>query len=103
MNIILEKEAENFFEKNKFNVVKRAFVNKKENLKKLKLKFPWIMKVSSPKIIHKYKAGGIIMNIKSVSQAEKSFKKLKKLPGFEGTVIQEMISGQKLILGLKNT
>ena len=103
MRVILEKEAEEFLENQGFTVVKRAFVKNSYQIDALKLKFPWIMKVSSPKIIHKYKAGGIIMNIKNKKQAKKAFNKLKKLPGFQGTVIQEMISGQKLILGLKNT
>jgi len=103
MGIILEKEAEDFLEKQGFSVVKRAFVRQQKDLDRINLSFPWIMKVSSPKIVHKYKAGGIVMNIKSLSESKNAFDKLKKLPGFEGVVIQEMISGQKLILGLKNT
>ncbi len=103
MKRVLEKEAENFLENQGFNVVKRTFVKQEQEINKLNLKFPWIMKISSPKIIHKYKAGGIIMNIKNKEQAKQAFNKLKKLSGFQGVVIQERANGQKLILGLKNT
>ena len=61
------------------------------------------MKVYSKKIIHKNKANGIILNIKNLSQAKHAFIKLSKLKGFQGTIIQEQIKGQELILGLKST
>ena len=103
MKIILEKGAEDFLEKNQFSVVNRNFIKNKSQLKNIKLSFPWVMKVYSKKIIHKNKANGIILNIKSPSQAEHSFNKLSKLKGFQGTMIQEQIKGQELILGLKST
>ena len=103
MKIILEKEAEDFLEKNQFSVVNRNFIKNKSQLKNIKLSFPWVMKVYSKKIIHKNKANGIILNIKSLSQAKHAFIKLSKLKGFQGTIIQEQIKGQELILGLKST
>ena len=103
MKIILEKEAEDFLEKNQFSVVNRNFIKNKSQLKNIKLSFPWVMKVYSRKIIHKNKANGIILNIKNLSQAKPAFIKLSKLKGFQGTIIQEQIKGQELILGLKST
>jgi succinyl-CoA synthetase beta subunit len=103
MKIILEKEAEDFLEKNQFSVVNRNFIKNKSQLKNIKLSFPWVMKVYSRKIIHKNKANGIILNIKNLSQAKHAFIKLSKLKGFQGTIIQEQIKGQELILGLKST
>ena len=103
MKIILEKEAEDFLEKNQFSVVNRNFIKNKSQLRNIKLSFPWVMKVYSKKIIHKNKANGVILNIKNLSQAEHSFNKLSKLKGFQGTIIQEQIKGQELILGLKST
>ena len=103
MKIILEKEAEDFLEKNQFSVANRNFIKNKSQLRNIKLSFPWVMKVYSKKIIHKNKANGVILNIKNLSQAEHSFNKLSKLKGFQGTIIQEQIKGQELILGLKST
>ena len=103
MTIILEKEAEDFLEKNGFNIIPRTFIKNISQIKNVKLSFPWAMKVYSKSIIHKMKAGGIILNIGSQQQAELAFTKLSKLRGFQGIIIQEIIKGQELILGLKNT
>lgn len=103
MRVILEKEAEKFLENHKFNVVKRHFITKKNELSKIKINFPWVMKVSSPKVIHKSKSGGVILGIKTIREAEKAFDKLRQFKGFDGVMIQEKGHGQEIILGIKNT
>jgi len=103
MTILLEKEAEDFLEKNKFSVVNRTFIKNKSQLSKIKLSFPWVMKAQSKSIIHKKNLGGVILNIEDHDQATKAFIKLSKLKGFQGAVIQETKFGQELILGLKQT
>jgi acetyltransferase len=103
MKTLTEEEAEDFLEKKGFNVVKRALVKNKEQIKKIKLKFPWVMKISSRHIVHKAKIGGTILNIKNQKQAEKAFDKLKSINHFEGILIQETQRGEELILGIKNT
>jgi len=105
MRILTEKEAEDFLESAGFNVVKRAFAKSKEDLKKLssKIEFPWVIKISSKHIVHKAKLGGTILNISSISQAEKAFTKLQKIKNFEGVLVQKMEKGDELIFGLKKT
>jgi len=103
MTIMLEKEAEDFLEKNKFNIVNRSFIKNKSQLDKVNLSFPWVMKVYSKSIIHKNKHGGIIQDINSIENAQRSYTKLSRLRGFNGIIIQETLRGQELILGLKNT
>jgi hypothetical protein len=61
------------------------------------------MKVYSKSIIHKNKHGGIIQDINSIENAQRSYTKLSRLRGFNGIIIQETLRGQELILGLKNT
>jgi succinyl-CoA synthetase beta subunit len=102
---LTEKEAEDFLEKHKFKVVKRVFIKSKSELNDIenKIKFPWVMKISSRHIVHKTQLGGTILNIKSIKQAEKAFDKLKKINDFEGILVQEFIPGKELILGLKST
>lgn len=100
---MLEKEAEDFLEKNKFNIVNRSFIKNKSQLDKVNLSFPWVMKVYSKSIIHKNKHGGIIQDINSIENAQRSYTKLSRLRGFNGIIIQETLRGQELILGLKNT
>ena len=103
MQQLTEKEAEDFLEKNNFPVVERAFVNKKENLKKIKIPFPWVIKISSKKIMHKAKIGGVKTNINSLEQAENYFDLISKIENFEGLIIQKQISGKEIILGIKKT
>ena len=101
MKILTEKEAESFLEKRGFNVAKRKIIKNPSELDRLKLEFPWVMKISSRRIIHKARIGGTVINIKNIRQAKAAFKKLKKLKG--NVLVQEQADGQELILGLKQT
>jgi len=103
--VFTEKEAEDFLEKKGFKVAKRVFIKSKSELSsiKSKIKFPWVMKISSKHIVHKTKLGGTILNISTQEQAQKAFDKLKKIKDFEGILVQEFIPGKELILGLKHT
>jgi succinyl-CoA synthetase beta subunit len=103
MRNLTEKEAEDFLEKNGFKVVRRILVKKKEELNKIKIKFPWVMKISSKHIVHKAKIGGTMLNIKSFNEAEEAFNKLKNLNHFEGIMVQEMLLGEEIIVGIKKT
>jgi succinyl-CoA synthetase beta subunit len=105
MKELTEREAEDFLEKQGFNVVKRALIKSKQELAKLEkqIKFPWAMKVSSKDINHKMKLGGVILNIKTQKEAESAFEKLSKIKDFEQAMVQEMLSGEELILGIKKT
>ena len=91
MEVMIEKEAEDFLEKNGFEVVGRDYVSKEGNLKKVceEIGFPLVMKVSGGKIIHKVGVGGVKVGI--------------KISGAEGVLIQEMFSGKEFILGIKKT
>ena len=103
MKNLTEKEAEDFLEKNNFKVAKRVFIKNKEEINKVRINFPWVIKISSKHIAHKSKIGGTILNITNTKQAEKAFEELSKIEKFEGVLIQEMILGEEFILGLKNT
>jgi len=98
-----EKEAEDFLEKNNLNVVQRKFTNKKTDLQKIKINFPWVMKISSKKIMHKARVNGVKTNINSIKEAEKCFDEISKIENFEEVIIQKMIFGKEIIIGIKNT
>jgi len=66
-----------------------------------RLKFPLAMKIVSPKILHKTDSGGVKLNIKNEKEALADFSHMKKLPGFQGAIVQEMASGKQLIIGGK--
>ncbi len=98
-----ERGAELFLEKEKFKIVNRAVASAIDNLIdiKSKIKFPWVMKAAGKKIVHKTKLGGIKLNINSQEEASKAFEELSDIPGFEEAIIQEEISGEEVIIGLK--
>lgn len=100
---LTEKEAEDFLEKEKFEIIPRAIIKTKEEILKVKIKFPWAMKISSKKIVHKAKIGGIALNIINKEDALAAFEKLSKIEGFEAIIIQEMMQGEEFILGVKQT
>ncbi len=105
MKVLAEKEAEDFLEKEGFEIIIRVIAKSKKQLEiaAKTIKFPWAMKIISKKIIHKRAAGGVILNIQNLGQAENALNKLSKLEGYEGATIQPMSSGSELILGLKKT
>jgi succinyl-CoA synthetase beta subunit len=102
---LTEKEAEDFLEKQGFSVVKRMIISKAEQLIEAEknLPYPWVMKVSSSKIAHKAKLGGVITNITSQLKAQEAFEKLSKIEGFQEAIIQETLSGEEAIIGIKKT
>jgi len=104
--ILTEKDAENLLEKEGFEVIKRALIKDSKDIEKVtkQISLPWAMKISSKKIIHKAKIGGVILNIKTIDDAKKAFNKLSKIKDFEEVLIQPMIKNEPmLILGLKKT
>jgi len=103
--ILTEKEAESFLEKEGFKIAKRAIAKSSDDLNEIAktIAFPWAMKVSGNKVVHKAKIGGVLLNIKNQTEAQESYDKLSKIPGFDEAIIQEMLTGEETIIGLKKT
>lgn len=105
MNIFTEKEAEEFLDKESFEIVRRIFAKDEKELK-LNLKqicFPVVMKISGREIIHKNQMNGVELNLRNFEQTLKAFKEFKKMKNFEGVIIQKQIQGKEFLLGVKKT
>ena len=59
--------------------------------------FPVVMKVVGP--VHKTEVGGVILNVRNVTQVRKEFHHLFQIEGTEGVLIAQMASGVELFLG----
>ena len=61
--------------------------------------FPVVMKVVGP--LHKTDVGGVLLNIKSIAEMQICFKQLMQIDKASGVLIQPMLSGTELFIGVK--
>ena len=61
--------------------------------------FPVVMKVIGP--VHKTDVGGVLLNIKSVEEMHVRFKQLMQIDKANGVLVQPMIAGIELFIGIK--
>jgi acyl-CoA synthetase (NDP forming) len=59
--------------------------------------FPLAAKVIGP--VHKSDVGGVTLNIKSETHLEAEFRRMMKIPGVTGVLLQKMLSGTELFIG----
>ena len=85
-------------------IAKGTLITKKEEL--AKAKFPVVMKVVSPDLLHKTESATVAVGIKSLEEANLAFdtlisnaKKAKRNVKIDGILVQEMLSGTELIVG----
>ena len=64
--------------------------------------FPVVCKVVSPDIVHKSDVGGVVVGIDNNEELLRTFEKFKQLKGFQGVLIEKMVSGLELIIGASN-
>ena len=102
------QESLNLLAKEKFALARHCFVkNEKECLKKInEIKFPCVLKLISKKASHKTEFGLIKTNLKNEIELKKAFAELnasakKHKLKIEAFLLQEMISGNEIILGGK--
>jgi len=63
------------------------------------IRFPVAMKVVGP--VHKTDVGGVLLNIKSIGEMQDRFAQLMEIERAEGVLIQPMIDGTELFIGVK--
>jgi len=63
---------------------------------------PVVAKAVSRKILHKTEHHAVVTGISSSDQLKHEMERLKKLPGCEAILVEQMISGLELIIGAKN-
>jgi len=63
------------------------------------IKFPMVMKVVGP--IHKTDVNGVLLNIDNLKTLNQSFEQLMKIQNASGVLIQPMLNGTELFIGVK--
>ncbi len=84
--------------------IPRAFEIVEECKEKLlskveKMAFPLVMKVVGP--LHKSDTQGVILNVRSLSEAARNFDRLMQIENAIGVLVQPMLMGIELFLGVK--
>jgi acetyl-CoA synthetase (ADP-forming) len=76
-------------------------VEREEDLENIDLRYPLVLKVSSPNILHKTDVGGVILNITSKEMLLSSFRSLKEKFPDEKFMVEEMETrGVEIIAGI---
>lgn len=103
MKVLNEYEAENFLEKNRFEIAKRALAKTPEQAVSFskKLGFPVALKIVGKDILHKSDVGGVFTDLQNESQVKEAFQKIKKIKNFQACLVQKFIPGKYILLGLK--
>lgn len=83
------------------SIVKEIVESSKEELlsKVTSISFPLVMKVVGP--LHKSDVQGVLLNIKNIEEVRVNFDKLMKINGATGVMVQPMLSGLELFVGVK--
>lgn len=63
--------------------------------------YPVVAKVVSPQVMHKSDVQGVQPGVPDGESLAKVYDRFRGLPGFEGVVVAEMLSGHELIVGAK--
>ncbi|MBN1792703.1 acetate--CoA ligase family protein [Candidatus Woesearchaeota archaeon] len=105
------EESMAFLKKHGLSVVKYVVCVSKEDLREntSHLKFPLVMKILSPQIIHKTDVGGIVLGIRDknslLSEYDSLMERIKQNAPeakIEGVLVQESVLGREVLIGMKN-
>jgi succinyl-CoA synthetase beta subunit len=63
--------------------------------------YPVVAKIVSPEVVHKSEHHGVAVGIKDGRELREIFARFSRLAGFDGVLVEEMLSGTELIIGAK--
>jgi succinyl-CoA synthetase beta subunit len=100
---VLEPEAKRLFSMAGIDVPKFTWAKSEEEALQFaeRIGYPVVAKVVSPKVIHKTERGGVIVGVDHGGKLAESFRRLSRIEGFQGILVEEMVEGLELIVGAK--
>ena len=103
MRILDESQAKKLLARYDIAVPNFDVVENEDEIEKMKLKYPVVMKVCSSKILHKTDVGGVVLNIMDENQLKKNFIEMRRRFPQEKILIEEMEKpGIEMIVGINN-
>ena len=63
--------------------------------------YPVVVKVVSPEVVHKSDVGGVAVGVSDDEKLADVYTEMSKIKGFSGVIVEEMVRGIELIVGMK--
>jgi succinyl-CoA synthetase beta subunit len=98
---VLEPDAKRLFSLAGFDVPRYVWAKSADDACAFasEIGYPVVAKVVSPRIMHKSNTGGVAVGVGDEKQLRETFKRFSTMDGFDGIVVDEMVSGVELIVG----
>jgi len=100
---VLEPEAKRIFSLAGLDIPKFRWAKEPEEAIRFarEIGYPVVAKIVSPKVIHKSEYRGVQVGIDGDKKLVETFDRFRRIDGFSGVLVEEMISGVELIVGSK--
>lgn len=100
---VMEPEAKRLLALSGLRVPRFGWVRDGDDAVRLarEIGYPVAAKVVSPKILHKSEWNGVAVGLDRDEAVLETYERFSRLDGFEGMLVEEMVSGLELILGAK--
>ena len=100
---VLEPEAKRLFSLAGLDVPRFTLATTAEEAARFarEIGYPIVVKVVSPRIVHKSDRDGVAVGINSDEDVAETFGCFSRIEGFGGVLVEEMISGLELMVGAK--
>ena len=100
---VLEPQAKHLFSLAGIDVPRYVWVRRIEDAIPFaeEIGYPVVAKIVSPEVVHKSEHNGVAIGIKDGKELRETFKRFSQLGGFNGVLVEEMLSGIELIIGAK--
>lgn len=100
---VLESDAKRILQLAGLEVPKFKMATKLEEVERYaeEIGYPVILKVVSPKILHKTDVGGVVAGIDNKMKLQETFNRFSTFENFAGMLIEETLYGLELIVGAK--
>ena len=100
---VLEPEAKRLFSLAGLDVPRfsRAATSEEAVRVAREIGYPLVMKVVSPRVVHKSDMDGVAVGINRDEDVAETFRRFSRVEGFAGVLVEEMISGLELMVGAK--
>jgi acyl-CoA synthetase (NDP forming) len=100
---VLEPQAKRLFSLAGIDVPRYVWVRRMDDAIPFaeQIGYPVVAKIVSPEVVHKSEHNGVAVGIKDGKALRETFKRFSQLEGFNGVLVEEMLSGIELIMGAK--